>query len=217
MLQDFITMLPELYGGKSCTANAHLLSHVSWGPLWTHSAFGFENYNGYLKYLFHSRGKIVDQLVFNIDVQQTLQLLQPCLLKYESTEVLEFFKVMRGNTLKSKYAKKLVNTLTSWGKRCKSIFLQRKVIFLASLMEHLQYSPDFTMMELSITLLCTSKERVSETIAGKQFIWNSSTINSIQQPNNMNTINCFIVFMLAILDICYINHKILSYISVHNL
>ena len=88
---------------KSCTANAHLLSHLTkyvspWGPLWTHSAFGFESYNGHLKYLFHSRGKIVDQLVFKLDVQQTLQLLQTCLLKYESTEVLEFFKVMSENT-----------------------------------------------------------------------------------------------------------------------
>lgn len=34
----------------SCTANAHLLSHLSkyvrlWGPLWSHSAFGFESKN----------------------------------------------------------------------------------------------------------------------------------------------------------------------------
>ena len=50
-------------------------------------------------------------------------------------------------TLKIEICKKLENTLTSWGKQCKSIFLQRKVVFLASLMEHLQYSPDFTMME----------------------------------------------------------------------
>ncbi len=71
MLNDFIALLPELYGEKSCTANAHLLGHLPkyvnlWGPLWTHSAFGFESYNGHLKYLFHSRSVIVDQLVSNL-------------------------------------------------------------------------------------------------------------------------------------------------------
>ena len=50
-------MLPELYGEASCTANAHLLTHLtkyvqSWGPLWTHTAFGFESKNGHLKHLF---------------------------------------------------------------------------------------------------------------------------------------------------------------------
>ena len=95
-------MLPGLYGERSCTANSHLLSHLSkyvrlWGPLWTHSAFGFESYNGQLKYLFHSRAKIVDQLAFNLDVQQTLQLLHLSLLQNESVEVLEFLNGMNGN------------------------------------------------------------------------------------------------------------------------
>ena len=103
MLCDFVTLLPELYGERSCTANAHLLIHLPkyvrlWGPLWTHSAFGFESKNGHLKYLFHSRVNIIDQLVFNLDVQQTLQLLHPLLLKRESIEVLEFLNAMNGNT-----------------------------------------------------------------------------------------------------------------------
>ncbi len=73
MLEDFVTLLPELYREKSCTMNAHLLCHLTkyvrlWGPLWTHSDFGFESYNGHLKYLFHSRLNILDQLVFNLDI-----------------------------------------------------------------------------------------------------------------------------------------------------
>lgn len=100
MLQDFGRMLPELYGDKSCTANAHLLCHLVkyvrlWGPLWTHSAFGFESYNGHLQYLFHSRANIIDQLVFNIDIQQTLQLLQPSLIKHESSDVMEHLHIKR--------------------------------------------------------------------------------------------------------------------------
>ena len=37
------------------------------------------------KHLFHSRANIVDQLFFNIDVQQTLQLLHP-VLQQESAD-----------------------------------------------------------------------------------------------------------------------------------
>ena len=68
-----------------------------WGPLWTHSAFGFESKNGCLKHLYHSRADIVDQLVLNIDIQQTLQLLHPELQQKESTETLNFLMTMNGN------------------------------------------------------------------------------------------------------------------------
>lgn len=99
MLQDFVKMLPELYGERSCTANSRLICHLTkyfrlWGPLWTHSAFGFESCNGHLKYLFHSQANIIDQLVFNVDIQQTLQLLQPLLFNHEP-DVLEFLNIRR--------------------------------------------------------------------------------------------------------------------------
>ena len=71
MLNEFCCLLPELYGEASCTANAHLLSHLTkymyvrlWGPLWTHSAFGFESKNGHLKTLFHSKHDILHQLMY---------------------------------------------------------------------------------------------------------------------------------------------------------
>ena len=35
-----------------------------WGPLWTHSAFGFESKNGCLKKYFHDRNTIHQQLGF---------------------------------------------------------------------------------------------------------------------------------------------------------
>ena len=52
MLSEFYEMLPELYGDKSCTPNAHLLIHLCryvriWGPLWVYSLFGFENSMAY--------------------------------------------------------------------------------------------------------------------------------------------------------------------------
>ena len=95
MLGDFCKLLPELYGDESCTSNAHLLLHLPkyvhlWGPLWTHSAFGFENKNGHLKRFFHGRGNIVPQLMFNMDVAYTLQLVHHNLAQIESSETIAF-------------------------------------------------------------------------------------------------------------------------------
>lgn len=95
MLTDFHLLLPELYGEDSCTPNAHLLTHLTkyvrlWGPLWTHSAFGFENKNGQLKYLFHGKTDIVHQILFNINVGYTLQLLHPHLAEHESSSCMTY-------------------------------------------------------------------------------------------------------------------------------
>ncbi len=95
MLQSFHQLLPELYGEASCTANAHCLTHTAkfvrlWGPLWTHSAFGFESMNGHLKSLFHSRYKIYDQLVFSLEVNHALQQLCPVLAEHESEATLSY-------------------------------------------------------------------------------------------------------------------------------
>lgn len=101
MLDDFCKLLPELYGVDSCTANAHLLSHLSkyvrlWGPLWTHSAFGFENKNGHLKRHIHGRGNVVPQLMFNVDVSHTLQLVHYKLAQCESEKTMNFLNASSG-------------------------------------------------------------------------------------------------------------------------
>ena len=95
MLWDFYALLPELYGDKCCTANAHLLSHLTkyvclWGPLWTHSSFGYENKNGHIKHLIHNKSDVVTQLLFNLDVTLTLQQLYPLLSEYESEDTQSF-------------------------------------------------------------------------------------------------------------------------------
>ena len=95
MLKDYYELLPELYGTKSCTLNAHSLTHLSmyvrlWGPLWTHSAFGFESMNGHLTSMIHSKYKIADQVLFAIDVRNTLGMLSHRLEEVESNETLNF-------------------------------------------------------------------------------------------------------------------------------
>ena len=93
MLDDFYSLCPELYGDRMCVLNVHLLSHTAnfvhlWGPLWTHSAFGFENMNGHIKSMIHSGHKIADQLVFSIDVATTMGILSDRLKDVEDERTL---------------------------------------------------------------------------------------------------------------------------------
>ena len=100
MLKDYYELLPELYGMKSCTLNAHSLTHLAayvrlWGPLWTHSAFGFESMNGHLTSMIHSKYRIADQVLFAIDVSNTLGMLSDELEEVESSETLTFINPCR--------------------------------------------------------------------------------------------------------------------------
>lgn len=76
-LKTFYLRVPEMYGDSACTANVHSLIHVTqmvklWGPLWTHSLFGFENMNGHIRKLFHGTRQILDQLVFYVTAHRSL-------------------------------------------------------------------------------------------------------------------------------------------------
>lgn len=58
-LDNFIKGVEELYGLKHASYCVHLLAHLptsvkNWGPLWTHSAFIYEDYNQTLKSYVHS-------------------------------------------------------------------------------------------------------------------------------------------------------------------
>lgn len=101
MLADFYSLLPEFYGECSCTANAHLLSHLAkcvrlWEPLWTHSSFGYDSNNGHIKPFIH-KSDVVRQLLFNIDVSITLQHIYPILRDTETHETLRYLLAVGHN------------------------------------------------------------------------------------------------------------------------
>ncbi len=89
-------MLPELYGESSCTANAHLLCHLVkyvrlWGPLWTHSALGFESKNGMLKHLFHGKNDILHQILFDVDITYIFKEVKSSgLLMYDNEHTVQY-------------------------------------------------------------------------------------------------------------------------------
>ena len=110
MLQDFYMLLPELYDKSMCTINAHLLIHLPyfvklWGPLWTHLAFSFESMSGTLTGMVHSTRKVAEQLLFCLDVRNTLQVIICELETKESPEVLTYLnhhQHRRSNMIKLK-------------------------------------------------------------------------------------------------------------------
>ena len=66
-LHKFVQMVQQLYGCEYVTYNVHLLTHLPasverWGPLWSHSAFFFEDANGKLLKYFHGSRGVTDQI-----------------------------------------------------------------------------------------------------------------------------------------------------------
>ena len=66
-----------------------------WGPLWTQSTFAFESKNGHLKQLSHGKSSFYQQMLFNIDVSQTLQLIQS-ISKFDDLLLQTMLKSNRG-------------------------------------------------------------------------------------------------------------------------
>ena len=68
LLQHFCLIFDELYSERSHTINIHSLLHLTedvfnLGPLWTHSCFAFESFNGQLLKFIHGTQSIAFQIV----------------------------------------------------------------------------------------------------------------------------------------------------------
>ena len=64
-------LLTIISGVRKQTMNVHLLKHVTqftrlYGPLFSHSAFGFESMNSYIKNLVHGTGHVNSQASIHI-------------------------------------------------------------------------------------------------------------------------------------------------------
>ena len=104
MLQDFCELFKELYEEVNCTHNVHLLTHLTryvklWGPLWTHSAFCYENKNGLISNLFHGTNNITKQMLYNINTQSCIQSLVHLIKLKDGNEI--FQCIYQNNHIKS--------------------------------------------------------------------------------------------------------------------
>ena len=62
-----MSLIPETYGSENLSYNVHILTHLpdavlNWGPLWSHSAFVFEDVIGVLKTMYHGTQLIPKQI-----------------------------------------------------------------------------------------------------------------------------------------------------------
>ena len=63
------------------------------GPLlWMHSFFGIENFNGHITSIIHSKRKLAEQLLFSIDVCQTIGNIADILVEKDEA-TLSFFAI----------------------------------------------------------------------------------------------------------------------------
>lgn len=78
-LEEFYRLIPSLYTQKLCTMNVYSLIHLVafvrlWGPLWTHSSFGYESMNDSLLAQIHGTRDVLQHIVFRIRMKQQISL-----------------------------------------------------------------------------------------------------------------------------------------------
>lgn len=81
LLKLFVKQFEKLYDDRELTYNIHQLRHLTlcvekWGPLWTTSAFPFENYNGFIAKCVHGNKHLGQEIVNNLLIAQGVQILR---------------------------------------------------------------------------------------------------------------------------------------------
>lgn len=79
-LQKFVSGVKEIYGSQELSYNIHLLLHLpqavkSWGPLWAHSCFLYEDSLGQLKQFHHGTRGEANNILSTYVMQSVLKLL----------------------------------------------------------------------------------------------------------------------------------------------
>ena len=78
LLFEFVVTFELLYGVSSMTSNVHQLLHMTrsvqkWGPLWSHSAFPFEDWNGKLLKLVHGTRSVSHQVLQRLPISMAIE------------------------------------------------------------------------------------------------------------------------------------------------
>jgi len=95
-LIKFVTLVSELYGDEQVSYNVHIMLHLpdavaDWGPLWSQSAFVYEDAIAKLKRLYHGTQLIPKQIFKYFSVSRSLKAYSPFLLN-SSHDVVELYK-----------------------------------------------------------------------------------------------------------------------------
>lgn len=74
LLKQFVAETEYYYGADAMSFNVHQLTHVcqsvaDWGPLWSHSGYGFESGNGRIVRTVHAAKGVISQVCRNMSNQ----------------------------------------------------------------------------------------------------------------------------------------------------
>ena len=77
LIKSFVQGIPNLYGPEFCLYNFHIILHAPacvrhWGPLWSYSAFQYENLNGKIGRLLNGHSKVDIQLANKCDLLNSI-------------------------------------------------------------------------------------------------------------------------------------------------
>lgn len=93
LLRLFVRDIEILYGDRHLTYNIHQLLHLTlcvrrWGPLWSNSAFPFENFNGFLSNFVHGSKHIGKEIVTNLQIVNGVQILRNKVAQINSSNLI---------------------------------------------------------------------------------------------------------------------------------
>ncbi|XDV26081.1 hypothetical protein PO909_029878, partial [Leuciscus waleckii] len=101
LVVDFVKQFETLYGKTHVSFNVHLCLHLpesvrNWGPLWAHSGYIFESFNGDILKMFHGTQCVPLQIMKQFTYRQILPLLRNDALKNAVPECIQLFSNLTG-------------------------------------------------------------------------------------------------------------------------
>ncbi len=101
LVVDFVKQFETLYGKTHVSFNVHLCLHLpesvrNWGPLWAHSGYIFESFNGDILKMFHGTQCVPLQIMKQFTYRQILPLLRNDALKNAVPECIQLFSNLSG-------------------------------------------------------------------------------------------------------------------------
>lgn len=96
LVVDFVKQFETLYGKTHVSFNVHLCLHLpesvsNWGPLWAHSGYIFESFNGEILKMFHGTQYVPLQIMKRFTYRQILLLLRDNALRNAVPECIQLF------------------------------------------------------------------------------------------------------------------------------
>ncbi|XP_074098714.1 uncharacterized protein LOC141527241 [Cotesia typhae] len=109
---QFVVDVETLYGPEHVSFNVHLLTHLpesvlNWGPLWTHSAFCYENFHQLLKKLVKNSNSADLQILESLRSAIALHKLEKCFEYHLTTRQRKFLKKVINKKRYSNYSMKI--------------------------------------------------------------------------------------------------------------